>query len=373
MNLQSIVITNCIGVVLLLILQISSYLVRNRRGITDKIFTAMIYTTIFSCFIEMGGFAVDKRDFSGAVFLNYLTNSMLYLLNVLMGFMWCVYVEARVYRDVGRTVKRAKMLLIPVVVSFIGVLVNLRHSFIFYIDSSNTYHRMKIGYGYYGILFLYLIYSIAVRNNYYRKYGKSRFFPIYMFLAPIFVGVTTQFLVYGVSLAWCSVSLGLVGIYMSLQNELSYIDPLTKLYNRNYLDHVLKSISRKKNSAGGLMIDLDYFKSINDIYGHATGDDALVDSANIIRKVSAEMKAIPIRFAGDEFIVLMMTANDEKINSIEMGIRKELNSFNEYADRKYSLSFSIGSSIYSKESTIDEFLNEMDENMYSEKKEKHSR
>ena len=373
MNLQSIIITNCIGISLLLILQISSYLVRKRRRMSDKIFSDMIYVTILASFSEMVSFAMDGRQFAGAVQINQFLNSILYISNVGMAFMWCIYVDLRLYRNKERAMKKAKILGIPVILSSVVLIFNVKYHFIFKIDRNNVYSRTSLGNFYYVILLGYLIYSIGIRNGYYKKYGKSKFFPIYMFLAPIIAGVTAQFLFYGISVAWCSVALGLVGIYMSLQNELSYIDPLTKLYNRNYLDHVLKTMSRRNSSTGGLMIDLDYFKSINDIYGHAVGDDALVDSANIIRKVSAEMKAIPIRFAGDEFIVLAMNTDKSEIGDIEENIRNELHSFNEYSDRKYSLSFSIGSSIYSKGCTVDEFLKEMDKNMYDEKKTKHSR
>ena len=159
---------------------------------------------------------------------------------------------------------------------------------------------------------------------------------------------------------------------MSLQNELSYIDPLTKLYNRNYLDQMLNDISRKKRSAGGIMIDLDYFKSINDRFGHTVGDEALIDAARIIRH-SLPAKGLAIRFAGDEFIILMLTDKEQDLIQIEEKLRKALKEFNSTEQKPYQLSFSIGHSMYQPDVSTDNFLNQMDNQMYEEKKAKHSR
>ena len=217
-----------------------------------------------------------------------------------------------------------------------------------------------------------MIYSLILRIRYRIKYGKIRFFPIWMFLTPIACGATAQMLVYGISLAWTSVALGLVGIHMSMQNELSYIDPLTKLYNRNYLDHFLRDVSRKASPAGGLMIDLDFFKNINDRFGHSVGDIALSDAARII-KSAVPSNSVTIRYAGDEFVVIMRTADQEVIKAAEANIRKKLKEFNDSDSRMYQLSFSIGWSMFSPQITADDFLIDMDENMYAEKREKHCR
>ncbi len=193
-----------------------------------------------------------------------------------------------------------------------------------------------------------------------------------MLLAPPIIGTLIQIFNYGVSLAWTSVALGLVGIHMALQNEHSYIDPLTRLYNRNYLDYALAVISGKSTCTAGLMIDLDYFKSINDKYGHSVGDEALIDAALIIQS-SVPEKADAIRFAGDEFIVIIHNSSEEEINETAENIKRAVKDFNENGQKIYKLSFSIGSSIFTSGSSVDEFFSRMDENMYSEKREKHSR
>lgn len=159
-------------------------------------------------------------------------------------------------------------------------------------------------------------------------------------------------------------------MHLCLQNELSYIDPLTKVYNRNYLNQIMDSLERKGTDMGGIMIDLDDFKSINDVYGHSTGDDALIDAARVMR-LALPAAAMLMRFAGDEFIILIKTGDSEEIEDCVRNIRSSLREFNETSDRKYKLSFSIGTSIFRSGMTSDSFLKEMDSNMYIEKNQKH--
>lgn len=373
MNLQAIIIINAFGITLLIILLISSHLVRQRQQLSDKLFTGMIVNTALACLIECLTFVFDgQKDIPGVYVMNLLGNSFLYVANIIDCFSWCLYADLHLYHDENRIRKKFFKMGFPAIVCMIAVVLNLKFQFLFSIDENAFYHRETGGYIFYAVTMSYLIYSIITRHLYNKHYGRERFFPIYMFLTPILVGATVQYIIYGLSIGWCCTALGLAGIYMSLQNELSYIDPLTKLYNRNYLDHVLSQITRKQLSAGGMMIDLDYFKSINDQFGHTVGDEALVDASRIIR-LSIPAKALPIRFAGDEFIILMYTSEESELIRTEALLREALLKFNHDRKKPYQLSFSIGRSMYRPETSTDLFLNEMDNCMYEEKRTKHSR
>lgn len=373
MNLQAIILTNCIGFALLMILLVSSHLVRQRKQLSDNLFTAMILATASSCIVEMLTFIFDgNTELTGVHTMKVIGSSYLYLANIFDSYMWCIYVDLRLYHDEMRTRKRAPFIGFPAILAVIAVLFNISYSFLFRIDENNVHHRELGGNIYFGLTLCYIFYSVIILKQYTKKFGKNRFFPIYMFITPILLGATAQFFVYGISVAWCCTALGLVGIYMSLQNELSYIDPLTKLYNRNYLDQILNHISRKKHAAGGIMIDLDYFKSINDRFGHTVGDEALIDAARIIRH-SVPAKGLAIRFAGDEFIILMRTDKEQELVQVEEKLREALKEFNSTEQKPYQLSFSIGHSMYQPDVSTDSFLNQMDNEMYEEKKAKHSR
>ncbi|HTM81845.1 PleD family two-component system response regulator [Asticcacaulis sp.] len=92
--------------------------------------------------------------------------------------------------------------------------------------------------------------------------------------------------------------------------ELAITDPLTNLNNRRFLDHHLNLAMARHNRGAGedvvsvLMLDIDFFKRVNDTYGHDAGDEVIREFA---RRLSLNVRAIdmPCRFGGEEFVVLM--------------------------------------------------------------------
>ena len=83
-------------------------------------------------------------------------------------------------------------------------------------------------------------------------------------------------------------------------------DPLTGLANRAALDAYLKvtcpTASTPFEPLGLIIVDLDYFKQINDTYGHSAGDEVLRSAARVIRKHTREQD-IAVRYGGDEFLI----------------------------------------------------------------------
>lgn len=90
--------------------------------------------------------------------------------------------------------------------------------------------------------------------------------------------------------------------------SMAVTDSLTRLYNRHYLDTHLKNLVRQAAEQGrslsAVMMDMDHFKSVNDNYGHAVGDEVLKTLASIIVGTirSADLAA---RYGGEEFVILM--------------------------------------------------------------------
>lgn len=104
--------------------------------------------------------------------------------------------------------------------------------------------------------------------------------------------------------------------------RLVFEDELTGIYNRRFLFQFFQSrISWEKLSKDPLsliMMDVDNFKSVNDTYGHQVGDNALVWVANILRQVAGD-QGFPIRYAGDEFMVLFLHC--DKQTALKLGSR----------------------------------------------------
>jgi diguanylate cyclase (GGDEF)-like protein len=90
--------------------------------------------------------------------------------------------------------------------------------------------------------------------------------------------------------------------------QLTRIDPLTSLLNRQALDEVIaKEWSRSERSGAPLscvLIDLDHFKRINDTYGHLIGDEVLKGAAGLLSKISRECDHVA-RYGGEEFCAIL--------------------------------------------------------------------
>ena len=96
-------------------------------------------------------------------------------------------------------------------------------------------------------------------------------------------------------------------------------DPLTNLYNRPaFFEEGRKRLKKQKNCYC-MLIDLDYFKSINDTYGHVKGDDVLRKAGQIIES-SIQKEDIASRIGGDEFAVLCSDVDDKIICNIAESI-----------------------------------------------------
>lgn len=374
MNILAVATSDYIGFMLLVAMLFSSRIRRTDEKHPEfKIFTTISILTMVACVIDFVSFYVDGNTMPGMKLVNILTNTYCFMANPLFVASWCLYEDLKLYHSMSRVKRIYTYAFIPAVLMAVIALINMFYPIIFTVDSQNVYHRLPFSYTYYIVDIGYVFFSIWIYRSYEKRYGKIRFFPLFLMLGPIILGCAIQVIFYGVSLMWVSTAVGLTAIHMSIQNEFSYLDKLTGLYNRAYLDYMLENSTRERNNLGGIMIDVDYFKDINDTYGHSYGDEALIDVARVLTFAKPD-KAVATRFAGDEFIILVKSTKEKELQNIITSIRDELKMFNETEERRYKLSLSLGYSIYEPaHDSIDNFLKRMDDNMYVEKKEKHIR
>ena len=95
-------------------------------------------------------------------------------------------------------------------------------------------------------------------------------------------------------------------------------DPLTGLGNRRTLDAALKDFQNLKIDFSIITIDIDYFKNINDTYGHDVGDSVLKKLANVLSSV-CRANDVPCRIGGEEFVVLLPST--EKSDAVRIAER----------------------------------------------------
>lgn len=149
-------------------------------------------------------------------------------------------------------------------------------------------------------------------------------------------------------------------------------DDLTGLHNRRGLLHVtdalMKLSLRSERPLSLVYIDLDHMKDINDSYGHAEGDRALVDLAHVLEANLRESDFIA-RIGGDEFCVLLSGGTEEQDGLAVARIEEAVRAHNATAGRPYELSLSIGLGRFDPAApcSIEELIAAADAAMYRHK------
>lgn len=157
--------------------------------------------------------------------------------------------------------------------------------------------------------------------------------------------------------------------------SLSLIDDLTGLYNRRgfltLAEQQLKFACRAQHDLLLLFADLDCMKDINDTYGHAIGDEALIRSAGIFTESLRDSDVIA-RIGGDEFVILAFETGTDSCEIIPQRLQKRIDAFNAGGKAPYTLSISLGVVRFDHEHpcTLNELLTLADARMYEEKRQR---
>ena len=118
-----------------------------------------------------------------------------------------------------------------------------------------------------------------------------------------------------------------------------------------------------------IMLDLDDFKNINDKYGHAAGDRALVGVADLLRQACRDSDDFIARMSGDEFLIVGERASTQEIVQLIEEIASSAKSYNEKCQSQCFILPSMGYAVLKKGDTIDSFLAAADQAMYKNKQE----
>lgn len=154
--------------------------------------------------------------------------------------------------------------------------------------------------------------------------------------------------------------------------QMSTLDELTLISNRRgfvaLAQHTINLCRRRKQSATLLFFDIDDFKSVNDRFGHAEGDRALITFAEAMRRELRDSDVFA-RLGGDEFVALVADTDEAGTELMLTRLRTAVDLHNTRARRGYDIQFSVGYvrvTIDGKES-VDELLEFADAGMYRDK------
>jgi diguanylate cyclase (GGDEF)-like protein/PAS domain S-box-containing protein len=156
---------------------------------------------------------------------------------------------------------------------------------------------------------------------------------------------------------------------------LALVDDLTGLYNRRgfvtLAERQLGMARRKHESLILIAADVDNLKGINDRFGHAVGDQALVAAASVLRQTYREADIVA-RLGGDEFTVFPIEASRDSAPQLLDRLEANLHQWNERHRREFHLSMSMGTAVLEGELSKDvqQLLAEADSQLYQQKRER---
>lgn len=344
---------------------------RNRESTEpqDRLYDGMCRVNLLGALLETVSFLVDGQVIFAGRAINFLANSLSFLGTVSIGLLWCLYVDLRCRGDYGRMRRSVRYVIIPWAIEVVAILATLAGTgFLFSVSPENVYQRgpgAAIGYV---SLILYFAYSIYLVVHSHRQGVDLRFFPIQYFVGPCLAGVAVQYLFYGITTSWISVAMALMFVQMQTYAENLYKDELSGLYNRRYLNGMLeKQTAQGNGSLHGIMLDINDFKDINDNFGHSAGDRAICVVGNALLE-SIPRGAVAIRYAGDEFVVMLPNSSKEETRATVRAIGGALARFNESGTEPFTLSAAIGFAQLRPSAGPEAFLRDMDERMYEAKR-----
>jgi diguanylate cyclase (GGDEF)-like protein len=112
---------------------------------------------------------------------------------------------------------------------------------------------------------------------------------------------------------------------MNKLHEKSLRDGMTNLYNRRFLDNYLDKNIKDGDKFYMMMIDIDFFKQVNDTYGHDVGDEVIKYLSDVLARY-IKYPNLPVRYGGEEFLAIVYNNNLDEVRQLASDIRAEFSS-----------------------------------------------
>lgn len=331
------------------------------RQTSTVILRRLIYVLLAYFFTDSNWALLEGGVFPRTKLVMYVSTIIPYILIVCSSFYWFVYCEIIQQNKYIITKKGMFISSIPIIVAVVLIVSATFTGIVFYFDESG-----RIQYGpFYSILVLipvgYMVYA-SIRG-FYRAYHEGRYLDHSVYLVigvfpliPVITGVLQAIFIY-IPFMCYGATFSVLLVYLTNLENLISMDSLTQVNNRNQMHRYL--IRKMKNETPGLslylmIVDIDHFREINEIYGHIEGDKALVRVANAMKDAcqAHRNRFFVSRFGGDEFIIIAETEYKGEVNWLSDKIRSNVKYMNEKAEAPYDLSVCVGIAEYDYSSPV---------------------
>lgn len=306
--------------------------------------------------------------------LSYFFKTIYHLALCFGVYAWCGYADTECRGKLFVTRKTQLITGIPLIAIAALIISNLWTHSLFLIDEAGAYHRGGIFQLEMGVLVVFTtalsIKLILRRQNETDPIKRSHMMLVASFPVCLLIAWALSFVGESLPVICVAITIELLCLFMGTSTQQISMDKLTQVNNRQnllgFLDYKLLNHDEKIFL---LMMDLDYFKTINDTYGHLEGDDALIRAAQALKSACGSFKRRPYiaRYGGDEFIVVIESTKAEA-DALIARIREKLAELNDAASRPYTLAFSIGVGEYHPGMNANDLIEAADHALYEIKR-----
>ena len=327
----------------------------NWRGVVREmeqiVFTNISIHSLLLFLLDVLWRVCNGRSFIGAHVLIELVSAAYFIQAAMLGYSWLRYfffIDPN--HSMGRSLKRHAYAAPVYALALLNVF-SIWTGWIFSVDANNVYHH--------GVD---VVHPVLVHH------------PEHHDPLQLPHELVAQLLLPGLSVFCVGVTFGLLIIFMEDQHQRVSIDPLTRLNNRTqlrlFLDTKVAASSPGKHLVMFIM-DLDFFKQINDKYGHMEGDKALITLSNVLKRILGPRGFYIARIGGDEFVTVAELRNFSDSDKVIALLKNAL--AGESEKLPYDISLSVGFSEYCHgNDTIHEWFERADCELYKVKSQRHS-
>lgn len=365
---------NILSIVVMLIIAISA--MRINRPMTHK-------TMLFVASVLLAALA-NAFDFVWNLGMTYVQNisvDVRCLINfcyfVSLGastYFWFLYTET-VFNGTRMSKRNCILSAIPLFV-LAGLLVTSYFTgCAFYFDADGNYYRGPfffcqhvLAYGYILLTSAVCLKRAAATENYDRK---GELLTMAAFIVPPVICALMQTFLQQLPILSVGIVVSFILVFVQAVSNMISKDELTQIANRKEMLRYLSSEIRNLKSEDNLylmFLDIDHFKQVNDLYGHAHGDKALTVMASVLRRISAETEGFCARYGGDEFIFIIKCSDEREVVQLKKKIQQLARQRSRDEKLERELSVSIGYVRYkTRMHGIQQFIAAADAAMYAER------
>lgn len=278
------------------------------------------------------------------------------------------------YHSMPRAVSIAQA--VPAIVLLAVCYASIWTGWVFWVDPQTVlYHRGPLHFVQVVLAFGYLVACVAlvlrglVRTSLAQRQRELRAM-LLSFALPV-VGSILGIAFYGIPFTWTLCTVAVLMVFVNFQEYSISTDSLTGLSNRRQLDAYVSSRMEdpeERATTTLLLMDINHFKAINDTFGHRVGDEALTETAGILKRAVGNRHVLISRYGGDEFAVVGALDSIEDALDLKNTIVEAFEERNRLVETPYNLMLSIGvARIGGGICSFDDLVREADKMLYAEK------